>query len=558
MPLHVTESSGTKVYNLSAGKTLPEWLSSKKKKSLKQDEEYRGRIELIQDLDFPTTTQGLKFSRDGNFIAAVGNYPPQVKVYELSELSMKFNRYLDCDCVSFEILSDDFSKLVFLHADRTVEFHAKFGAYYKTRVPKAGRDMLLVPNTCDLVVGGSSSHLYRLNLEQGRFLAPFETSLPAVNSLVHSPELGLLLAGGEDGLLECWDPRCRRRASVLDVRTSERSFDVGSDVTALAVAGCGSLQCAVGTSGGYTLVYDLRSSVPLLCKDQMFGLPIRRVRFHNVEGQRHIISADSKIIKVWSSSEVSAAPLVSMEPPSDINDFAVQDNTGLVMVSCEMPRVQCLFVPALGPAPKWCSLLGSLTEELEETAQSAVYDDYKFVTTQELDALNLSHMIGTAMLRPYMHGFFMDARLHARSKAAANPFEYEEYRKSKIRAKIEEKTKGRIVNRGALAAGNKVSVNQELVDKITREQEEESKSEGRGRKKKIKGTGHLLQDDRFAALFRCALQGTAAQRFILIRIFAVILNSKSIPLVASTRCFILGAVSLHFHNSCSLRDARCG
>ena len=303
-------------------------------------------------------------------------------------------------------------------------------------------------------------------------------------------------------MLECWDPRARRRASVLDVRTSERSFDVGTDVTALAVAGGGSLQCAAGTSGGYTLVYDLRSSVPLLCKDQMFGLPIRRVRFHRVEGQQHIMSADSKIIKAWPTSAAEVPPLVSMEPSSDINDFVVQNDTGLVMVSCEMPRVQCLFVPALGPAPKWCSLLGSLTEELEENAQSAVYDDYKFVTAQELDALNLSHLISTAMLRPYMHGFFMDARLYARSKAAANPFEYEEYRKSKIRAKIEEKTKGRIVNRGIAATGSKVAVNQELVDKIAREQVEESKADGRGRKKKIKGTGQLLQDDRFSALFR--------------------------------------------------------
>jgi hypothetical protein len=58
------------------------------------------------------------------------------------------------------------------------------------------------------------------------------------------------------------------------------------------------------------------------------------------------------------------------------------------------------------------------------------------------------------------------------------------------------------VNRGAAVIGNKVSVNQELVDKITREQEEESKAEGRGRKKKIKGSGQLLQDDRFSALFR--------------------------------------------------------
>lgn len=38
----------------------------------------------------------------------------QVKVYELSELSMKFERHMDCETVQFEILSDDYSKMVFL------------------------------------------------------------------------------------------------------------------------------------------------------------------------------------------------------------------------------------------------------------------------------------------------------------------------------------------------------------------------------------------------------------------------------------------------------------
>ena len=42
---------------------------------------------------------------------------------------------------------------------------------------------------------------------------------------------------------------------------------------------------------------------------------------------------------------------------------------------------------ALGPAPRWCSFLDSLTEELEESDQSNVYDDYKFVTKKELDSL---------------------------------------------------------------------------------------------------------------------------------------------------------------------------
>lgn len=42
---------------------------------------------------------------------------------------------------------------------------------------------------------------------------------------------------------------------------------------------------------------------------------------------------------------------------------------------------------ALGPAPRWCSFLDSLTEELEESPESTVYDDYKFVTRKDLENL---------------------------------------------------------------------------------------------------------------------------------------------------------------------------
>lgn len=42
---------------------------------------------------------------------------------------------------------------------------------------------------------------------------------------------------------------------------------------------------------------------------------------------------------------------------------------------------------ALGPAPRWCSFLDNLTEELEENPESTIYDDYKFVTRQDLENL---------------------------------------------------------------------------------------------------------------------------------------------------------------------------
>ncbi len=52
--------------------------------------------------------------------------------------------------MEFQILSEDYSKAVFLCQDRTVNFHAKFGAYYKTRVVRAG-----VCNLCVCIAGAA-------------------------------------------------------------------------------------------------------------------------------------------------------------------------------------------------------------------------------------------------------------------------------------------------------------------------------------------------------------------------------------------------------------------
>lgn len=41
-----------------------------------------------------------------------------------------------------------------------------------------------------------------------------------------------------------------------------------------------------------------------------------------------------------------------------------------------------------------------------------MYDDYKFVTRSELEDMNLAQLVGTNLLKAYMHGFFMDIRLY--------------------------------------------------------------------------------------------------------------------------------------------------
>ena len=52
--MKVSTLNGVKIYDLSAGKSLPEYVNEAKKKKikLKHLDEYRNRIDLIQDLDF--------------------------------------------------------------------------------------------------------------------------------------------------------------------------------------------------------------------------------------------------------------------------------------------------------------------------------------------------------------------------------------------------------------------------------------------------------------------------------------------------------------------------
>ena len=66
----------------------------------------------------------------------------------------------------------------------------------------------------------------------------------------------------------------------------------------------------------------------------------------------------------------------------------------------------------MGHAPKWCTFLENLTEELEESNVTTLYDDFKFVTKEDLDKLNSSHLIGTTMLKSYMHGYFMELKAY--------------------------------------------------------------------------------------------------------------------------------------------------
>ena len=330
-----------------------------------------------------------------------------------------------------------------------------------------------------MYISASGNEIYRLNLEEGTFKEPFTLSYEGCNKLDVNRVHRILACGGESSCCEFWDPRTRNAITRVFV---ENKFSSGpsAEVTALRFDTDG-LTLAMGTSQGNAILYDIRSSRPVYTKEHQYDLPIVDVSFHNEGQQRHILSTDRKIIKAWTRDRDIGRILTNIETPADINALHIvsdkRGQSGLLMVAGEQSQVMTYFVPALGPAPRWCSFLEGITEELEESAEQSVYEDFKFVTKSEVEELGATGLIGTPMLKSYMHGFFMEMKLYNKLRAVSKPFEFEEHRKRKIREKIEEKRRSRIT-----AVKRLPKINTELAAKLERK-------------------GEAIADDRFAALF---------------------------------------------------------
>ncbi|KAI5070277.1 hypothetical protein GOP47_0014620 [Adiantum capillus-veneris] len=496
--MKVTSLNGVKVYSVSDQRSFPSWLPPSKLKTLKKNDDYTRRIELIQDMSFETAATRIKSTPDNEFIIVSGIYPPQVKVYEVRELSMKFERHLDAEIVDFQVLGNDYSKLAFLCADRSVWLHAKYGSHYQLRIPRMGRDLAYDCWSADLLLAASSPELYRINLEQGRFLAPISTRSPAVNVLARSPVHGLLACGGEDGAVECFDLRQKAAVGRISIGGTMESGD--QPVTALRFDDSEGFQLAVGTSLGQILLYDLRSSTPIHVKDHMYGTSIVDIKWHESlsSTRKHIITADSHVVRIWDPNTGDA--FTNLEPPAgSINDICVVRNSGLMFMALDSPQIPAYFIPTLGPAPRWCSYLENLTEEMEEEGQNIIYDDFKFVTKEDLEKLNLSNLIGTNLLHAYMHGFFIDHRLFNKAKSLADPFAYETYRQKRIQEKLDAERATRITIKRKLPKVNK-ELAARLLEDAGNDAESESDEESGVKRKKSKKSS-LLEDERFKAMF---------------------------------------------------------
>ncbi|KAL9186894.1 hypothetical protein ACHAXT_010614 [Thalassiosira profunda] len=594
--MEIQERRSGKIYSLASTTSVPEWLSERSRRNLaKRDSQFRHRITLLQDLEMPVASTKIRQSPDGRFLIVGGTYSPRIRCYELAEMSMKFERYLDSEVVDLLMLGEDYGKLAILGADRTVMFHAPYGNHEKIRLPTFGRAMAYEKSTCDLMVVSSGKRVgrgeiekgqqamgevYRFNLDEGRFSQPYSFTSALKrrkggddvidnaqvlqlggSCIAVSPTHALTAVGAEDGTVRFWDNRAPLRSAPdgahltpflnLDVSSATAGrgfFDENTnsgfpgEVTSICFDSAGMQMCA-GTRGGNVALYDMRSSNPLFIKEHQYGLPIHTVQFH--AGSGTVLSGDPKLVKIWNAKGSSAGSMqgrddwnddgglgsnaeseglggplgsivANVEGTADFSHFITSgdgtdpsgQSNGLLLCTGEQSKVQSFYCPVLGAAPQWCSFLDNITEELEErdgaldktatddagvVQTETIYEDYKFLTRAEIDQLGIQNLVGTPLLRGYMHGFFIHVGLYNRIRAVAKPFEYNEYRTKKIKDRLEEKRASRIAPKAA-AQKAKAKVNPDLADRLHAKAGSKTKS---GKVAKA-----LVEDDRFGGLFQ--------------------------------------------------------
>lgn len=379
----------------------------------------------------------------------------------------------------------------------------------------------------EIDVGGDDIAADTLTLQGGINAGAVNTGAIAEDS--HN----LLAFGTSLGTVEFWDSRSRNRVGILSA--PQDSFEGRAEISAMTYHRSG-LELAVGNSNGLVHLYDLRSPQPLLKKDQGYGFPIQNIIYLESNtstraqtAEPKILTADKRIIKIWDPRD--GASWTSVEPAVDMNHVEWCKDSGMLLTANEGKQQHSFFIPQLGPAPKWCAFLDNIVEEMAEDpndpsafgkgSAGEVYDNFKFLTMQQLKQLNLDHLVGTtSLLRPYMHGYFVAQKLYEEARLISNPDLWQEQRAKSIAEKINKERESRIRGNKKVA----VKVNRKLAEKIL---ERQDKEERRRAKRVLKkggdddmvdvekapavgevetegkpvGAGTILADPRFARLF---------------------------------------------------------
>jgi ribosome biogenesis protein ENP2 len=398
----------------------------------------------------------IKLSNDFLTLAVSGEYPPQVKIFDLADLSQTTVFMTRKMPSHFEFLTDNWDKMAILRSDRRLDFYDRGGPCHSQDLPVRCRHFVYNPSTADIVLASEDSQLLRLNLEQGRFQDSIPTVSRMGNVVCHSLANQLIVCGCEDGTIEFFDPRDKRSlaAVMLSANVSSLCFDASG------------MNIAAGLGSGDVSVFDIRSSRPLLSYSHRNQSPVHSVAFHS--GHK-FVSGDRKSCRIYDAE--SRGFVTSFETKDPMNCVLPFPGSGLLFAAVEAAKVQVMMIPELGQAPRAFSVLDSLINDVEVADQDAtpLYEDQKFVTRDDLEKFGMAHLLKASVLRPYMHGFFVPRDLYRLIMDKGQETGYDEWMKHLKTAKQVEEERRKVVQR------RKAPKTEEAAESMSKRQKKKQK-----------------------------------------------------------------------------------
>eukprot|EP00923_Selenidium_pygospionis_P039051 GHVN01067969.1.p2 GENE.GHVN01067969.1~~GHVN01067969.1.p2 ORF type:complete len:399 (+),score=42.32 GHVN01067969.1:1250-2446(+) len=348
------------------------------KKKLKKLKEWRGRIDLLKDFSFPASATRIEFTGDKSEIVACGVYPPQFKVFSLSDLGSKFSRSLGSQNIDMCICSEDWKRLAFLQENTKLEFHNEKEMVETVQMPWLGRKMFFDRRQAAVVCAGVSSSGCLFDMNKCMFSQTFKTSSPSLSACCYSNMHGMYVFGGVDGRLHFFDTRAENAVAL-----KEKKGD--GAVSSLLFHSDGLTVCA-GTEEGYVRMYDIRGTRQVLEKDHLYGEAIFRLE----ESGGHILSSDPRVLRIWNKKD--GRTVGSIETSSSINDFC--SDGGYIAICTEEEAIQSFYVPGLGNAPRWASAIDAIV------GSASSFKDHVFVGADAPEE-SLEQAV------PCMHGYIL-------------------------------------------------------------------------------------------------------------------------------------------------------
>ena len=229
-------------------------------------------IKSIFNFHFPSVVKKIKQTNDDSYLIAYGEYPPQIRCFDLYNLTLKFQRTINTEVKDFEIISENWEKLILLRSDKFLEFHSKSGFYYQVKIPDTSNSLFFDILSNILYIFSIKNEIFRFNVEEGKFISSIISNLDYYNTASARSFLGDCLGlGNSKGIMEFWDFKFKKKPITTIDGLLYLKKTKNNHVSFLNFCKKTIYKIYSGYSSGNIIIFDLRNLSPIISKKNRYS-----------------------------------------------------------------------------------------------------------------------------------------------------------------------------------------------------------------------------------------------------------------------------------------------